>query len=130
MALTKVKHKHGHEIIALVLFAAGLLLLLALITYSASDPSFSVSGRSAGGVRNAIGVIGAYLADALIKLFGLCAYLIPLFLFAYAAYFALGGEAVHPHLKKIGGLMLFASLAALLELQGETLRIFGEDIPS
>ena len=32
MAVTKVKHKHGNEIIALVLFAGGLLLLLALVT--------------------------------------------------------------------------------------------------
>jgi S-DNA-T family DNA segregation ATPase FtsK/SpoIIIE len=128
MAASSKSHKPRHEIFALVLFAAGLLLLLSLITYTASDPSFSVSGR--GEVRNAIGVIGSYLADALLKLCGLGAYLIPLFLFAYAAWFALGGEAVHPHLKKIGGLLLFTSLATLLGLQGETLQVLGEAVPS
>ncbi len=128
MAASKVKHKHGHEIAALILFSVGLLLLLALVTYSSTDPCFSVSGS--GEVKNAIGVIGSYLSDALLKLFGLCAYLIPLFLFSYAAFFALGGEALHPHLKKVGGILLFASLATLLGIQGETVRLFSETVPS
>ena len=129
MAVTKVKHKHGHEIVALILFAAGLLVLLALVTYSATDPCFSVSAP-AGPVTNAIGIIGSYLSDALLKLLGICAYLLPLFLFAYAAYFALGGEAVHPLLKKVGGLLLVVSLATLLGLQGDSVMLFGESIPS
>jgi len=129
MAVAKVKHKHGHEIVALILFAAGLLVLLALVTYSATDPCFSVSAP-AGPVTNAIGIIGSYLSDALLKLLGICAYLFPLFLFAYAAYFALGGEAVHPLLKKVGGLLLVVSLATLLGLQGDSVMLFGESVPS
>ncbi len=129
MAAPKKEHTNRHEIVALILFAAGLLLLLALITYSAADPCFSVSG-GAGVVRNAIGVIGSYLSDALLRLIGLCSYLIAFFLFVYAAFFALGIEAVHPHLKKAGGILLFLSLATLLGLQGETLRLFGETVPS
>lgn len=129
MAVTKVKHKHGHEAVALILFAAGLLVLMGLVTYSASDPCFSVAGKGAE-VRNAIGIIGAYLSDALLKLFGLCAYLIPVFLFACAAFFSLGGEAAHPVLKKVGGVLLFVSLATLLGLQNETMTIFGEEVPS
>src|SRR5512137_830192 len=129
MAVTKVKHKHGNEIVALVLFAGGLLALLALVTYSAADPCFSVSGRG-GETRNAIGIIGCYLSDALLKLFGVCAYLIPLFLFAYAVFFALGGEAVHPLLKKIGGVLLSVSLATLMGLDGETVNLLGETVPS
>ena len=129
MAVAKVKHKHGHEIVALILFATGLLVLLALVTYSATDPCFNVSAP-AGPVTNAIGIIGSYLSDALLKLLGICAYLFPLFLFAYAAYFALGGEAVHPLLKKVGGLLLIASLATLLGLQGDSVMLFGESVPS
>ncbi len=129
MAASKVKHKHGHEIVALILFAAGLLTLLSLVTYSSTDPCFSVSGAG-GEVKNAIGIIGSYMSDALLRLFGLCAYLIPLFLFSYAAYFAMGGEAVHPHLKKIGGILLFVSLSTLLGIQGETVRLLSETVPS
>ena len=129
MAVTKVQHRHGHVVVALILFAAGLLVLMGLVTYSASDPCFSVAGKGAE-VRNAIGIIGSYLSDALLKLFGLCAYLIPAFLFTYAAFFSLGGEAAHPLLKKVGGVLLFVSLATLLGLQNETVTIFGEEVPS
>ncbi len=129
MAVSTVKHKHGHEVVALILFAAGLLVLMGLVTYSATDPCFSVAGKGAE-VKNAIGIIGSYLSDALLKLFGLCAYLIPVFLFAYAAFFSLGSEAAHPLLKKVGGVLLFASLATLLGLQNETVTIFSEEIPS
>jgi DNA segregation ATPase FtsK/SpoIIIE, S-DNA-T family len=129
MAVRSKSPKTHHEVLALVLFAAGLLVLLSLVTYSSADPSFSVSGKGTA-AGNAIGVLGSYCADALFKLCGFCSYLLPLFLFAYAAWLALGGEAVHPHLKKAGGLLLFASLATLLGLHGETLAVFGESIPS
>ncbi len=113
----------------LLLFAIGLLLLLCLLSYSATDPCFSVSG-SGPDTKNYIGIIGAYLADAFLHLFGLSAYLFPLFLFGYAVYFALGGEAVHPLLKKIGAVVLFFSVASLCGLQASTVRLFGEEIPS
>lgn len=129
MAVSTVKHKHWHEIISLLLFAAGLLVVLALITYSATDPCFSVTG-SGNEVKNSIGIIGAYFSDALLKLFGLTSYLIPLLLFGCALFLALGRDAVHPLLKKIGGIMLFIASSAFFGLQGETTRMFGEDVPS
>jgi S-DNA-T family DNA segregation ATPase FtsK/SpoIIIE len=129
MAVAKKQHKPGFAILALVLFAAGLLLLLALVTYSSSDPCFSVTGTG-GPVRNAIGILGSYLSDALLKLVGVTAYLLPFYLIAYAAFFTLGGQAVHPHLKKVGGVLLFLSVATLFGLQGDAIRLFGEEVPS
>jgi S-DNA-T family DNA segregation ATPase FtsK/SpoIIIE len=129
MAVSVEKHKHWNEMVGLLLFAVGLLVILSLVSYSALDPCFSVSGSGAD-IKNYIGIIGAFLADALLKLFGLSAYFIPLFLFGYGIYFALGGTAVHPHLKKIGGLVLFISSAALFSLQGNTVRFFEEEVPS
>jgi len=129
MAASPEKHKHGNEIIGLLLFALGLLLFLSLASYSAIDPCFSVSGTSAD-IRNYIGIIGAYLSDVLLQLVGVSAYFIPSFLFAYALFLTLGGEALHPHLKKVGGILLFASVSAFFGLQGSTLRLFGEDVPS
>ena len=114
--------------VGLLLFAAGLLISLSLISYSATDPCFSVSGSS--GTNNFIGVFGAFLSDALLRLFGVTAYLIPLFLFGYAAYFAIEGNAVHPHLKKIGVLVLFFSTAAFFGLRSETVHLLGEEVPS
>ena len=64
------------------------------------------------------------------RLFGISSYFLPLYLFGYAVYFALNGEAVHPHLKKVGGLVLFASSSAFFGLQGETSPLFGEQVRS
>src|SRR5512143_719032 len=129
MAVSAAKHKHWNEMVGLTLLAAGLLISLSLISYSATDPSFSVSGA---GLRtnNFIGVIGAYLSDALLRLFGVTAYLFPFFLFGYGVFCALGAKAEHPLLKKIGGLVLFFSSASFLSLQGDTARLFGEVVPS
>ncbi|HEX9019710.1 MAG TPA: DNA translocase FtsK [Nitrospirota bacterium] len=129
MAVSAAKHKHWNEMLGLLLFAVGLLGMLSLVSYSATDPCFSVSGTG-GEVKNAIGIIGAYLSDALLHLFGLSAHLIPLFLFGYAAFLALGGEAAHPRLKKVGGIVLFVSLSAFLGLRGDSTRLFGEEVPS
>ena len=54
---------------------AGLVLLLALSTYNPHDPGFSYSGE-AGRVHNAIGPVGAWLADFLLFLMGYPAYLL------------------------------------------------------
>lgn len=129
MAVSAGKNKHWNEVIGLLLFAVGLLIMLSLVSYSAADPCFSLSGTGAA-IRNHIGIIGAYLSDALLRLFGVSAYFIPLFLFGYAVYFAAGGEAVHPHLKKIGALVLFIAATAFFGLQGSTLRLFNVQVPS
>ena len=129
MAVSASKHKHWNEMVGLGLFATGLLVMLSLVSYSATDPCFSVAGAGVA-ARNYIGIIGAYLADTLLRLFGVTAYLIPLFLFGYAVYFALNGEAVHPLLKKIGGVVLFFSSTAFFGMQGETVRLIGEEVPS
>ena len=100
----------------LLLFAAGLLVVLSLLSYSATDPCFSVSGTGTK-TQNVIGIIGAYLSDVLLRLFGITAYLLPLLVFGYGAFLALGREPVHPYLKKVGGIVLFVSSSAFFGLQ-------------
>ncbi|MBX9810648.1 MAG: DNA translocase FtsK 4TM domain-containing protein [Burkholderiales bacterium] len=57
----------------LALLAAALYLLLILYTYDKADPGWSHS-VSAATVRNAGGVVGAYIADLMLAVFGLSAY--------------------------------------------------------
>ena len=65
---------------ALIAFGAiFLFLLLALSTYSASDPGWSRTG-SGGPINNAVGPVGAWFADVFYALFGYMAYLFPLML--------------------------------------------------
>lgn len=129
MPVPAVKNKHLNEVIALLLFAVGLIILLSLVSYDASDPGFSVSASSPQ-IENYIGVVGAYLADALLQVFGVSSYYIPAFLITYAVFLFLGREAAHPHLKKIGAVILFLSTSVFFGLWGESLSLFGSTIPS
>jgi DNA segregation ATPase FtsK/SpoIIIE, S-DNA-T family len=56
----------------LALVAVALYLLLVLVTYDKADPGWSHSVRAAT-VHNAGGVLGAYVADLLLYVFGLSA---------------------------------------------------------
>src|ERR1043166_5565627 len=57
----------------LVLVAIAVYLLLIFATFHRSDPSWSHSATEAV-TRNAGGVVGAYLSDVLLYLFGVSAY--------------------------------------------------------
>ena len=67
--------------------AVCLYLLMALITYSASDPGWSATGSGAK-IANLGGPTGAWLADVFFSLVGYAAYLFPLLL-AYRAFIIL-----------------------------------------
>ena len=64
------------EGLAIFLAVLGIVLLLALASYTATDPGWSYSGDSEE-VGNLIGRFGAVLADVLLFLFGRPAYLLP-----------------------------------------------------
>jgi S-DNA-T family DNA segregation ATPase FtsK/SpoIIIE len=57
----------------LLLVAAALYLLLIFVTFDRADPGWSHSASGAA-ARNAGGVVGAWLADLLLYMFGLSAY--------------------------------------------------------
>ena len=57
----------------LVLIAVALYLLIVLLTYNKADPGWSHSLRTAS-IGNAGGMVGAYLSDLLLYLFGVSAY--------------------------------------------------------
>ncbi|MGI9332049.1 MAG: DNA translocase FtsK [Gammaproteobacteria bacterium] len=74
----------GREGAFIVLVATALYLLLALVTYHPADPGWSHSGP-AEHVFNQGGIVGAWLADVFLYLFGYLAYLFPLMV-AYAGW--------------------------------------------
>src|SRR5882762_7586904 len=57
---------------------AALLVAAALITYHPNDASFNVATSPTGAVRNVIGPVGAYTADALFQVLGFPAFLLPM----------------------------------------------------
>tara|TARA_R100000306_G_scaffold60810_2_gene61865 strand:+ start:119595 stop:121916 length:2322 start_codon:yes stop_codon:yes gene_type:complete len=57
-------------------FLLGLFLLIALLSYSPDDPGFTTTGTGEP-VQNAVGNMGAWLADILLHMLGYFAYVLP-----------------------------------------------------
>ena len=70
-------NKLVREISALGVACVSIFLFLSLATFSAQDPSLSQTVSDLGSVRNAGGVIGAFMAGLLVDVFGVGAWMIP-----------------------------------------------------
>jgi DNA segregation ATPase FtsK/SpoIIIE, S-DNA-T family len=71
------------KIASISMGALALFLLLSLVSYSGTDPSYNHAADTSN-VHNMMGLIGAYIADGLFWVFGLGAFLIPLMIAEYA----------------------------------------------
>jgi S-DNA-T family DNA segregation ATPase FtsK/SpoIIIE len=98
--------------------ALALYLLLSLSSYSADDPGWSHTGRTTS-VLNQGGVVGAWIADVLLYLFGFMAYLFPV-MAAYAGWMltrtgdgkAAGGDALDGFYLSARGIGFVLTLSA------------------
>ncbi len=70
----------GREIAAILLFAATLLTLLSLVSYSPYDPGAFSFGTVTLVPHNWVGILGAYWASLLIHVVGLTAVYVPIFM--------------------------------------------------
>jgi DNA segregation ATPase FtsK/SpoIIIE, S-DNA-T family len=95
---TPTRNRRLNEILGLVVLGAAALLFLALATYTPTDPSADTVGgyvataRSAAGLgarlgaeihgqaHNWTGLVGAWLADAMLQTIGIAAFLLPIIL--------------------------------------------------
>jgi S-DNA-T family DNA segregation ATPase FtsK/SpoIIIE len=78
------------EAALLILGALGAYLLVSLLSYDPADPGWSHSGAVVE-IHNAGGVVGAWLADILLYLFGYLAYLLPVMV-AYSGWLVYRGR--------------------------------------
>ena len=69
--LSGIKNKLTREAWWLSLIFLGFYLTITLATYSSQDPSWSHSVSGANSIHNAGGIIGSYLSDLLLYIFGL-----------------------------------------------------------
>ena len=110
------------RVAGVALGAVAVFLLLALVTYSASDPGFT-HAASAENIHNQMGLIGAYIADGLLMIFGLGALVIPLFFAEYA--FLTFRVARISWIKVLSSIiMLFVFLSLIGVFRGESM-VFG-----
>jgi len=116
--LTPTENKRLNELVGFLCISLGVLISLALISYSPRDASFNVSAQpSDGGVTNNwMGPAGAYASDLLFQVFGFAAFLLPM------ATGVLGwrwcrSRAIDSQIATLAGyFLLLVSLPALLAL--------------
>jgi S-DNA-T family DNA segregation ATPase FtsK/SpoIIIE len=121
---TPTRNRRLNEIIGLTVLVGAALLLLALTTYTPSDPSFNsvggyITGRPA---HNWTGVIGAYVSDSLLQMIGVAAFFLPLVLGRLGLCWMWSRPAGSPLAKTIGlGLWVAFGPAAIALLPGHML---------
>ena len=85
---TPTRNRRLNEVLGLVVLVSAALLLLALATYTPTDPSLDTvggiavahSGLRTGPAHNWTGLIGAWLADAILQTIGIAAFFLPIVL--------------------------------------------------
>ncbi len=77
---TPTRNRRLNEIIGMTVLVGACLLLLALVSYTPSDPSFNTVGAYVTGrpAHNWTGMVGAYLSDVMLQLIGIAAFFLPL----------------------------------------------------
>ncbi len=115
----KKNHSRANEVLAITLLAFAVLVFLCLISFNQSDPTFNTA--SSQKVQNWIGVVGANLAELLMTVVGITAYLFPA-LMALIAWRVFQSESLRPRVSRTIGFALFVAavsgLASLIGWQG------------
>ncbi len=104
---TPTRNRRLNEIIGMIVLVAAGLLLLALASYTPSDPSFNTVGSYLKGrpAHNWTGMVGAYLADATLQLIGIAAFFLPLVLGRLGLCWMRSRPAGSPMAKAVGLMM-------------------------
>ena len=105
-----IRAQRKDEIWACVLLAGALFLTIGLFTYDLGDTVFRSAPPNAPTV-NRTGVVGAYVCEALVLLFGQCAFLFPAILLVWAFSRFLGIRPPRLGLKLFGFSVLCLSSA-------------------
>ena len=122
--MAPTRHRRLNEIIGMVVIVAAALLLLALVSYTPSDPSFNTVGGYASGrpAHNWTGIIGAWVADSSLQVVGVAIFLLPLVLVRLGISWIRSLPAGSPYAKAIGlGLWAVFAPAAIALLPGHLL---------
>jgi S-DNA-T family DNA segregation ATPase FtsK/SpoIIIE len=107
-----------NELIGFLLCVSALLLFLALASYSPLDPSLNSASVLTGThvARNWIGVVGALISDLALQLFGIGAFLLPVFPALLGIRWFASRKIQSPMAKSLGAIWLVVFIPALLAL--------------
>ena len=112
--LSPSPRKRLNEATGFLLLSVGLVILLSLVSYRPQDPSWNTATDRQP--LNLIGYPGSYLADALLQIFGVAAFLFPLLTFVLAWKWIRSEDLPSGLVKVIGSFLLVVSVSAGLSL--------------
>jgi S-DNA-T family DNA segregation ATPase FtsK/SpoIIIE len=118
--------RHLSEFIGVALFALALLWLVALASYSASDPVWFFNTGSELPPANFAGRVGAFIAELSYQLLGYSAYLMPIVLAVVGWHYFWCRTLDAAYTKLVGGGLLFACVSSFLSLAFGTLDVSGK----
>lgn len=124
------EHKGIKEVGGVLLIALSLFLLISLISYHPNDPSLNtvISAESRVQVRNMMGLVGAYIADALVQFLGSGGYFIPLILF-FSGVSAFAGKTLKASFYSLfSGIIFLLSYCGLIYLKFRIDPFFKQDV--
>jgi len=115
------------EISGLFWMAAGLFLLLSLVSFNNNDPSFN-NNLDPAQISNFCGRVGAYVSDLFYQIIGIPAMMIP-FACLLFAWRLLKFRDLHPRAYKIAAfIVMLISIAGLISLKFEKVALFGQTL--
>jgi S-DNA-T family DNA segregation ATPase FtsK/SpoIIIE len=124
LALTPTRNRRLNEVLGLTVLVVAGLLLLAMATYTPTDPSFSTVGGYATGrpAHNWTGMVGAYFSDAILQIIGVAAFFLPLVIGRLGICWMRSRPAGSPKAKLLGlSLWVIFAPAAISLLPGHIL---------
>ena len=113
------------EIAGILLFFLVIFTLISLLSYSPGDPSINTAG-DAGRIDNLFGIFGAQLAGALVGLWGLGAFWLPIVFLLCSIQFFSNQPRRRILTTLAGGVVLVIVSGALLALWQKAYHLFGQ----
>lgn len=101
------------EVKGVIFILIAIFLLLSLISYSSTDPSWASVSTSKHKVHNYLGKAGASLSEALLQLFGFASFILPL-AFLYFGILSFLPDKERPALKQLAGTALLLIILSSL----------------
>ena len=129
MSEEKTAHVLIRDFFGVVALAFTVFGFMALITFSSTDPTFNKS-VSDGNVINSGGLIGAYLADGLVLIFGTGSFFVPVITGVIGWILIRGKEAQNWSLILGSGVMFLVGLCSLLAIQFDVDPFFKKVVPA
>ena len=132
MATMSTLSRRASEFMGVALFAGALIWLIALVSHEPSDPVWFFTAGDGQAAANFVGLVGAFLSEASLQVFGYASFVIPVLLGVAGWNFFWCRQLDAAYTKIIGAGLLFSCLSALLalvvgntELNGRTFRAGG-----